>query len=271
MMPHYIYSYLDFRILFLTVAMTTVIFPVKAQEPPAALLSNDLTPHTIKGRKNPLSKNLSFANYSTTKVRRQLTTFGSWGTINPFNDLWKIESIPLQKNERYRDRDFFSFELHKNRAPILSVRVKAILQVREQFNLLGKQDSSYWGANNRDTLLALIQPQQDSVLSWVLLFTNLNISNLQSPLGILYNATDTIYCKAMNLLMREKTEHAPTLSGFSLLEPVYAFYKHGQLIAAVSNKERKRRCWIKPGLSEKLSDAIAATTAILCIRRDLYQ
>lgn len=270
MMQYNMYSNLSFRYLFLGVVMTTLLSPLRAQESPTAL-SNDLIPYTIKGRKNPLSKNLSFANYSTAKVRRQLATFGSFGTINPFNDVWKIESIPLQKSERYRDRDFFSFSLHKNRQLILSVFVKATLKVREQFNLLGKQDSSYWGSNNRDTLIAQIKPAQDSVPTWVLVLTNLNISNQQQPEGRLYNRTDTIHCKAMNLLMRENTDRIPTSVGFSLLEPVYAFYYHDQLIAAVSSKERNRRFWIKPNLSEKISHGIAAATAILCIRRDLYQ
>lgn len=270
MMQHHIYSNLGFRGLLFAVSIMMLIVPLKAQESPAAL-SNDLIPHTIKGRKNPLSKNLSFANYSTTKVRRQLATFGSFGTINPFNDLWRIESIPLQKSERYRDRDFFSFTLHKNQQPILWVIAKATLKVREQFNLLGKQDSSYWGFNNSDTLIAQIKSEQDSVPTWVLLVTNLNISNHHQPSGLLYNATDTILCKAMNLLMREKIETIPTSAGFSLLEPVYAFYYHGQLIAAVSSQERNRRCWIKASLPEKFRDGIAATTAILCIRRDLYQ
>lgn len=270
MMQHKEYDNFGFRILLFTMAMIMCILLLKAQEAPSSLLNN-LTPHTIKGRKNPLSKNLSFAHYSTTKVKRQLATFGSFGTINPFNDLWRIKSIPLQKSERYRDRDFFSFTLHKNQQPILSVVARATLKVKEQFNLLGKQDSSYWGLNNTDTLIAQIKPEQDSVPTWVLLLTNLNISNHHQPFGLLYNATDTILCKAMNLLMREKIETIPTSAGFALLEPVYAFYYNGQLIAAASNKERKRRFWIKPGLPENLSNCIAAATAILCIRRDLYQ
>lgn len=270
MMQHHLDSTIGLRILLIVISMMMLDLPLKAQESPAAL-SNDLIPHTIKGRKTPLSKNLSFGNYATTKVRRQLATFGSFGTINPFNDLWKIESIPLQKSERYRDRDFFSFTLHKNQQPILSVIVKATLKVREQFNLLGKQDSSYWGANNTDTLVAQIKSQQDSIPAWVLVMTNLNISNQHPPSGLLYNTTDTMLCKAMNLLMREPTKTLPNSVGFSLLEPVYAFYYRGQLIAAVSSKERNRRLWIKPELPENLSNGIAAATAILCIRRDIYQ
>ncbi len=234
-------------------------------------LKTDLEPYKMEGRKNPLSKNLSFGEYKTSSVRRKVNTFLTVGTIDPFNQILVIESVPLRRNDKYRNRDAFRFNLETGDGTFLATECAAFLKVDERFKLLQKQDSSFWGNRNNDILIASIVPGSEPASKWSLVASNLNATKDVEQKGKLVCKDDEISFTVMNLLLKESSSQYLPEQKFTSLNMVYAFTYQNEIIGAVSVKEIGRSFWIKKNADKRIRDAIAATAAILTIRRNLYQ
>ncbi len=234
-------------------------------------LQTDLQPYKMEGRKNPLSRNLSFGEYKTSGVQRKASTFLTVGTIDPLNQILVIESVPLRRNDRYRNRDAFRFNLETSDGTFLTTECAAFLKVDERFRLLQKQDSSFWGNRNTDFLIASIAPGSEPSSKWSLVASNLNASKDAEQKGKLVCKDDEISFTVMNLLLKENSSQYLPEQNFTSLNMVYAFTYRNEIIGAVSVKEIGRSCWIKMNADKKIRDAIAATAVILTIRRNLYQ
>ena len=235
------------------------------------VLQTDMEPYKMKGRKNPLSKNLSFAEYKTSGVRRKVNTFLTVGTIDPLNQILVIESVPLRRNDKYRNRDAFRFKLKTGDGTYLTTECAAFLKVDERFRLLQKQDSSFWGNRNTDFLIASIVPGSEPSSKWSLVASNLNASKDVEQKGKLVCKDDEISFTVKNLLLKENNNPDLREQKFTSLNMVYAFTYKNEIVGAVSVKEIGRSFWIKKNVDKKIKDAIAATAVILTIRRNLYQ
>ena len=235
------------------------------------ILKTDLEPHTIYGRRHPFKPNLSFAEYNTSKVRRTIGSLLLPGTINPLNSILRVEGIPLLRKERYRNKDVFKFYLVGKSNIKLEVECKALLKVREKFTLLRKQDSSFWGNANTDFLMASIKSLGETASKWSVIASNLNATNDEPQKGKLISDSVEISFELTSLLLKDANNPNQPEKNFITASRVYAFTYNGKVIAAVSVKVNSRKLWIHNDLNANLRDAIAATAAILTIRRDLYR
>lgn len=235
------------------------------------IVKTELQPFVINGRQNPLNKNLSFAEYKTSKIRRPVGSWISVGTINILNPLLVIESIPLRHKEKYRADDVFKFDLVNDDSILFTTECRALLKVNEKFRLLRKQDSSFWGNRNEDFLIAAIVPGKDTANSWHLVASNLNASKDEEQKGKLVHKEDELSFTMMNLVLKEDNNPDAPEKNFSSLNRVYAFTYKDEIIAAVSVKEAGRKFWIKKGTDVKIRNVIAATAVILTIRQNFYR
>lgn len=234
-------------------------------------IKTNLTPHRISGRQNLFSRNLRFADYQTSKVRRTVGSINFFGTINPFNSILRFETIPLQYKERYRAKDVFRFTLKHEHGTSISTECRAVLKVRETFTLLRKQDSSFWGGKNKDLFLAVITPNKDTTTRWAFIATNLNATNNEAQKGKLIGKDEELSFELTNLVLQQNTNSQSSKNSFTGMDMVYAFTYKGEIVAAVSVKESQRKFWIKQGLDKSIKDVIAAASVILTIRQNLYR
>lgn len=242
------------------------------------VLKADLQPYEIKGRQNPIKRNLFFAGYKTSKIRR---TFGSLislgtimfsvGTINLLKPNLDIELLPVRLKEKYRAKDVFKFSLDRENGTALYIECRALLKVREKFRLLQEQDSSFWGAQNTDCMIATIVPGRDTANRWGLVASNLNATKGEKQKGKLACKGEELSFEMTSLLLKESNNPQKPEENFITLNNVYAFTYKGEIVGAVSVKEAGRKFWIKNELDDKIKDAIAATASILTIRKNLYR
>jgi hypothetical protein len=235
------------------------------------ILKTALEPYKIKGRRSPLSKNLSFAGYKTCKVKRTIGSFISIGTIDPVNVILSVWSIPLRPNEKYKNKDVFRFKMKNENGSVINAKCRAVLAVKEKFRLLRSQDSSFFGLQNKDFLIATIYTDTDTSNRWSLAASNLNATKNEEQKGKLVCKNEEVSFTIKNLMLKEKNNPETPEQNFSSLNMVYAFTYKDEVVAAVSVKEAARKFWIKPNIDVKIRDAIAATAAILTIRRNLFR
>lgn len=235
------------------------------------VLQTELESHWIKGRKNPFSRKLSFSHYKTSNIKRSLSSFVALGTINLLNPILVIESIPLQRKDRYKIRDRFRFVIKNGIGSVLSAECRELLTVNEKFRLLRSQDSSFFGSRNKDFLTAVIVPGTDTANRWTLTATNLNATKDVEQKGILICREDEISFTVTNLMLRERTNTSMPEKNLSSLNMVYAFTYNNEIVAAVSVKEARRKFWVSRNIDARIKDAIAAASAILIMRRNLYR
>ncbi|HLP37038.1 hypothetical protein [Lacibacter sp.] len=235
------------------------------------VLNTDLEPNNIYGRRHPFKRNLSFAAYSTSKLKRTVGSFLMPGTINPLNSILRIEGIPLLHKEKYRNKDVFSFRISKQDNTFLEVECRALLKVREKFTLLRKQDASFFGKKNTDFLIASIVSQHDKANKWSVIASNLNATNEEAQKGKIISENEEVCFELCNLLLKDANIPNQQEKNFTTANRVYAFTYNGKIVAAVSVNVNNRKFWIQKDLNINLQDAIAATAAILTIRRNLYR
>jgi hypothetical protein len=244
--------------------------PAEAQ-PTAELLQMQLEPYRIKGRKNPFSRKLSFSEYKTSNIKRSLSSFTALGTINLLNPILVIESVPLQRKDKYKVRDRFSFRMENRKGSVVNVECRESLGVNEKFRLLRSQDSGFFGNRNIDFLTAVIVPGTDTAGRWIVTVANLNASKAEKPKGVIICAQDEITFTVANLMLRQGNKVQIPENNFSSVNQVYAFTYKNEIVAAVSVKEARRKFWVTRNLEERIKDAIAAASAILTMRRNLYR
>lgn len=235
------------------------------------ILKTDLEPHKLYGRRHPFKRNLSFAEYSTSKLHRTVGSFLMPGTINPLNSILRIDGIPLLRKERYRNKDVFKFRLNRENSTSLEVECRALLKVREKFTLLRKQDSSFWGNRNTDFLVASIVSQQDTAIKWSIIASNLNATKEEPQKGKIISENEEVSFELTTLLLKDANNPNQPEKNFTTASRVYAFTYNGKVVAAVSVKVNNRKFWMQKDLNTNLQDAIAATAVILTIRRNLYR
>jgi hypothetical protein len=240
-------------------------------QPNLQIIKTDLEPHRMRGWQRPFARNLSFANYQTSKIRRTLGSLNFFGTINPFNSILRIENIPLQYKERYRAKDVFRFKLNRDDGTVLTTECRAILKVREKFTLLRKQDSSFLGDKNEDLLLAVLVPDKNTADKWAFIASNLNATNDEPQKGKLIGMEDELSFELTNLVLRQNVNPQSTEPSFTGMDMVYAFTYRGEIVAAVSVKEADRKFWIKKELNKKIKDIVAAAAVILTTRQNLFR
>jgi hypothetical protein len=244
--------------------------PAKAQ-PSAELLQTELKPYRINGRQNPFSRKLSFSNYKTLNIKRSASSFTSLGTVNLLNPILIIETIPLQRKDKYKIRDRFRFTMKKENDVVFTVECRELLAINEKFRFFRSQDSSFFGSRNTDFLTGVIVPATDTANRWILTATNLNTTNNAEQKGILICGKDEITFTVTNLMLRERYNPSAPETNFSSLNMVYAFTYKNEIVAALSVKEARRKFWVSKNIDEKVKDAIAAVSAILVMRRNLYR
>ncbi len=257
-------------ILLLLFCLFSCAFTAEAQLN-AEILQTELEAHWIKGRKNPFSRKLSFSDYTTSNIKRSLSSFTALGTVNLLNPILVIESIPLQRKDKYKIKDRFAFTLNKRNASVVTVDCREMLSVNEKFRLLQRQDSSFFGNSNLDFLTAVIVPGTDTAGRWTLTAANLNFSKTDKPKGMLVCGEDKITFTVANLMLRETNNIQVPENYFNSLNMVYAFTYKNEIVAAVSVKEARRKFWVSRNIDEKTKDVIAAASAILTMRRNLYR
>jgi hypothetical protein len=257
------------RLLFLF--FLQVSWQLSAAQSDMQALKTNLTPYKIFGRQNPFSRNIRFAGYQTSKIRRTLGSINLFGTINPFNTILRFEKIPFQYKERYRAKDVFRFTLTHDDGVTLTAECSGRLKVREAFTLLGQQDSSFWGEKNEDLFLAVIAPNNDTANKWTFFATNLNATNEKPQKGKLIRKEEELNFELKNLLLKQNVNAQSQDPSFTSMDMVYAFKYHGEIIAAVSVKEADRKFWIKDELNEGIKNVIAAAAVILTIRQNIYR
>jgi hypothetical protein len=231
----------------------------------------ELTPYRMAGQEHPLRRNLTFGEYQTQRIRRTLGSFLYFKAPSLAN-LLKVGDIPLYKKDKLRAKDVFRFELEKSDEVISSTECRAILRKNETFRLLGRQDSSFFGARNVDFLEGRIRLTSDTSKVWSLLASNLNGSKDEEQKGILRNNQQEItFVKTTLLLPDRPVSKNNPISLLASINMVYAFTYKNEVVAAVSFKEADRMFWINEELDEPVKDVIAATASLLTIRRDIYQ
>lgn len=230
--------------------------------------ATSLQTQKIKGGRL-LHKNISFADYQTKHLHRSLGSFFSGRAIIPAN-LLKVEGIPLYHKEKRRSKDNFHFSLYKEGAPIADVAVQAVMLQNETFRLFGKQDSSFFGKANTDLLLASVQPSGDSTTWWQLAAWNLNASKDEPQQGIMRQGDNEIRFERTTLLVREPGDRNSSDTLMHGLYMAYRFSCKGETIAAVAYRDNDRLCWMKENMQQPVQTAIAATIAILRLRRNIY-
>ncbi len=232
---------------------------------------SDLRPYRMTGQDHSLKRNLKFADYRTRKIRRTLGSFFYFRQPSLAN-LLKIGDIPLYRKDRLRAKDVFRLDLEKENRPVTSIECRAVLRKNETFRLLGRQDSSFFGARNVDYLDARIRMAADTAMIWSMLASNLNGSRDEEQKGKIRNGDREITFVKTTLMLRElpvsKNNPLSLLSGISM---VYAFSIDGRVVGAVSFKETDRQFWIQEDLDEPVKDVIASAASLLTIRKDLYK
>ena len=161
----------------------------------------DLQPYKIEGRANPLNRNLSFSEYKTAKIRRNIYTIFPLRISDPLNHILLNGSIPLRRTDKYKNKDHFKFDLKNEEGLILSVNCNAFLQVNERFRLLKKQDSLFMGEENIDCLAATIKFNNDELIQWNLVATNINATKGAIQKGTIISDHQQIDFEVMNLLL----------------------------------------------------------------------
>lgn len=234
-------------------------------------IKTDLASYKISGRQIPFARNLRFANYQSSKIRRTFGSLNLIGTINPLNTILSIERIPLYHNERYRAKDVFSFVLKSEDGSVLFTECSAILKVRETFSFLRPQDSAFWTNKNHDLLVASIMSSNDTADSWVFMATNLNATNDLPQVGKLIGKEEELGFECKNLILKQSVQSQPNASFLSVMEKVYAFSYKGEIVAAVSVRDTNRKFWILQELDKRIKDVVAAGAVILILRKNLYR
>ncbi|HEY0897153.1 MAG TPA: hypothetical protein VGE15_11425 [Sphingobacteriaceae bacterium] len=231
----------------------------------------DLRPYRMTGQDHSLKRNLAFADYRTRKIRRTLGSFFYFRPPSLVN-LLKVGDIPLYRKDRLRAKDVFRLDLEKNNRPATSIECRAVLRKNEKFRLLGRQDSSFFGARNVDYLEARIRMAADTAVIWSMLAANLNGSKDEEQKGTIRNGDQEITFTKTTLLLRDLpvSQNNP-VSLLASISMVYAFSMNGQVVAAVSFKEADRQFWIHEELDEPVKDVIASAASLLTIRKDLYK
>lgn len=257
------------NVLLITLFQTACLYTSGQMD--SKVLKTDLEPNNIYGRRHPFKRNLSFASYSTSKLKRSAGSLLIPGTINPLNSILRIDGIPLLRKERYRNSDVFKFRLNRENSTSLEVECRALLKVREKFTLLRKQDSSFWGNRNTDFLIASIVPQQDTAIKWSIIASNLNATSEEAQKGKIISENEEVSFELTTLLLKDANNPNQPEKNFTTANRVYAFTYNGKIVAAVSVHLNNRKFWIQKDLNMNLQDAIAATAAILTIRRNLYR
>lgn len=229
-----------------------------------------LQPFRMKGQQ-PFKKNLTFAVYKTRRIRRTLGSFFHFRQPSPAN-LLKVGDIPLYHRDRLRAKDVFRFQLDRNNRPATITESRAILRTDEIFRLIGRQDSSFFGARNVDYLDARIRIASDTTVTWRMLASNLNGSREEDQKGIIRHGDREISFVKTTLLLRElPVNDRNPVSLLATTGMVYAFSVEGEVVAAVSFKEPDRRFWIRENLDQQVKDVIATSAALLTIRRNMYK
>jgi hypothetical protein len=252
-----------FTLFFIAINLVTAAQPAKS-----TVINLNLEPYEVEGRKNDiLKRNLSFAEYKTSHIRR---TLGSWFSFG-YRIRAGIGILPIYDNQRSKAKDVFSFELKGNDQEIASVECRAFLKKDEAFRIIGDQDSSFYGYRNKDLLRAVIVLQNDTSKIWELLGFNLNGTKEEEQEGIIQSKNDEIRFKKTTMVLRDKEAGSHSVKRlFTSLNMVYAFTYNNEVIAAVSFKDYGRYCWIKTGLDTTIRHVIANAAVVLSLRRQLY-
>lgn len=257
------------RLLFLYLLLVG-LQPCAAQ-PDMQIIKTNLTPYKIFGRQNPFSRNIYFAGYKTSKIRRTLGSINLFGTINPFNTILRFEQIPYQYKERYRAKDVFKFTLIHEDGASLTAECRGRLKIREAFKLLHHQDSSFWGQRNEDLFIALIVSNNDTANKWSFFAVNLNATSHDPQKGKLTKGDEELNFELTNLVLKQNEKPQSNDPSFNTMDKVYAFTYQGEIVAAVSVKEANRKFWIKQELNKEIKNVIAASSVILTIRQNIYR
>lgn len=230
-----------------------------------------LQPYRMTGQDNSLRRNLTFAEYKSQHIRRTLGSFFYFKAPSLVNILM-VGDIPLIKKDNLRAKDVFRFDMEKNGELVSSTECRAILRKNETFRLLLQQDSTFFGARNKDFLDARIQLASDTTQLWSMAASNLNGSKDEDQRGIIRQGNHEITFVKTTLLLRDQpvSDKSP-ISLLASINMVYAFTYNSQVVAAVSFKEADRRFWINEDLDDQIKDVIAAAASLLTIRKDLYQ
>lgn len=229
-----------------------------------------LTPHDIKGR-SLLKRNLTFGEYSTTRLRRSPASIFYIGTINPLNPVARIGAFPLVYKERYQRKDIYRFQLKRGDSVFVTVETKASLKVREQFSPFSKNETLTTGINNIETLEASILHHKDTSSIWKMSATNLDGSSESKQMGTIKKGDEEITFRVENLLLPDEKDKEDGKPNFVHLHKVYAFSFKGETIGAVSVYITKLKFWIKESEDQQIKDIIAAAASVLSFRQNLYK
>jgi hypothetical protein len=228
-----------------------------------------LSPQKIRGGVL-FKKNISFGSYQTKHMHRTIGSFFSGRAIIPGN-LLKVEGVPIYHKEKRRSKDHFHFDLNDEGQKIAYVDVQATMLQNETFHLFRKQDSTFFGKANTDVLMASVQPDIDTATWWQLEAYNLNASKDEPQRGTIRQSDKQISFEKKTILLRDHPNANTLDTLFSSLYMAYEFRYKGEIIAAVAYKDNDRLCWIIPTLEPSIKNAVAATIAILRLRRTIYK
>ena len=230
-----------------------------------------LQPFRMVGHDHSFRRNLSFAGYKTEGMRRTLGSYFSFGNFSPFNELTLFD-VPIYKKDISRSKDVFRFELTKNDSLVSVTECRATLYQNETFRLFKrKQDSSFFGARNKDVLTARIKLGNDTNNIWEVLATNLNGTKDEDQKGIIRKGIDEITFVKTTLLLKEKVGAENSYENlFATAYEVYSFSRNKKIIGAVSFREKDRKIWFYDGLEKDIKDVVASVASILTLRREIY-
>jgi hypothetical protein len=215
-------------------------------------------------------KNLDIGPYETTRFRRSIASFFSFQTPQLAN-LLKIAGIPLIKKEHRYSTDVFNFKLRYMGQTISRVEADAVFNKKENFRLLSKQDSTFFGKANVDVIAATVIIENDGA-TWHMVASNLNGSKAAAQDGIIKNGDQEIRFYKTNLLLPGTvTSKTPIGNLHQELQTVYAFTRNEEIVAAVSFYKRGRRLWLHTDLTEAERTVITSISALLIKRRPLYR
>ncbi len=250
--------------------MCLLSFEIASSQSNSVSYLTELKPYNVKGR-NITKRNLSFGVYSTTKLRRSPASIFYVGTINPLNTIARVGTFPLAYTENYKRKDIYRFHLKRSNKEIIKVESKARVQIKEQFSPFNTKESLTSGQRNIDILEASILYNSDTTNIWHMLAENLDGSNEKEQKGRIKSRLAEISFKVENLVLSDDQEVEDGRPGFMKLQKVYAFSHNGKIIGAVSVYMTKLKFWLDESLDLEIQDIIAAASAVLSLRQNLYK